>query len=82
MWVTFAHFVPNDFRLDDESIPSPGVSDDEEEGAAEGYHTAAPSPGTGSGSSQHQKISSVSTRTSPGDRDLELGESPQPTGGG
>ncbi|KAF4652484.1 hypothetical protein FOZ61_009637 [Perkinsus olseni] len=80
MWVTFAHFVPNDFRLDDESIPSPGVSDDEEEGAAEGYHTAAPSPGTGSGSSQHQKMSSVSTRTSPGDRDLELGESPQPTG--
>ncbi|KAF4691078.1 hypothetical protein FOZ60_016310 [Perkinsus olseni] len=59
MWVTFAHFVPNDFRLDDESIPSPGVSDDEEEGAAEGYHTAAPSPGTGSGSSQHQKISSA-----------------------
>ncbi|EER14080.1 conserved hypothetical protein [Perkinsus marinus ATCC 50983] len=76
--------VPNDFRMTDESISSPGVSDgeDDEEGVEE-YPTAVPSSGTGKSSrssSEHQKVSSVSTRASPGDRDLELGVSP-PSGG-
>lgn len=70
--------------MTDESISSPGVSDgeDDEEGVEE-YPTAVPSSGTGKSSrssSEHQKVSSVSTRASPGDRDLELGVSP-PSGG-
>ncbi|KAF4672419.1 hypothetical protein FOL47_000586 [Perkinsus chesapeaki] len=75
MWIAFAHYVPNDFRVEDsESISSPDESGREEE---EG-DSALPSPGSVS-NRPHSKISSESTRTSPGGRDLELGESP-PTG--